>query len=148
MIEKLKDNEAHRIFGDMSDEEQGCLAHIGNENLEYLSPSGSYGVNSFGLSWTPKGKSSLMYPDGIYRIKPDYQPEPEFVDLEIKSEQMLGVYRREHKFLPYNFTNLHYLPSLPNFAGFHREGLTVSLDLEYVAKYIFEGKKVYAKLRK
>lgn len=67
LIEKLKDNEAHRIFEDMTDREQECL----RRHKEI------YGVVEF-LLCTMKWASATgitLYTTSIYRIKPDYQPE-------------------------------------------------------------------------
>ncbi len=85
-----------------------------------------------------------------YILKPDYQPEPEYVDLEIellangfygacKDKKCIGP-------LPYAFTPLHCLPSLLGFDHFVSEG-GQTLHLEHIAQTIRISKKVYARFR-
>ena len=81
---------------------------------------------------------------------------PEYVDLEIvldNTERWLGVYDKNcNTFLPFGFTHLHCLSSLPNFKEFWYE--TEKGNNWYftndglVATYIDEGKKVFARFRK
>ena len=83
---------------------------------------------------------------------------PEFVDLEIiefeqDSGKWLGVLMGGNEIiLPYQFTHLHCLPSLPNFEGFYGEddlvkGGSVFVFAENIARQISEGKKVFARFR-
>ena len=148
LIEKLKDKNYVRVFGLMTPEEQECFMKVGKKNCLFYSLGGwNIGDNEFFVDIT------------TYAIKPDYQSEPEFVDLEIikysqgtvEQSWWLGVWKysdlEEHKFLPHLFTHLHILPSLPNFEGFKEEHVEGTLAIERIARYIHEGKKVFARFR-
>ena len=139
----------------LSKDEQDCMKQANDEGMiQNLKYDGDW--EGFAKPWALLGHGS----NEIFRIKPDYQPEQEFVDLEIvKHSQVtveqnwwLGVWKysdlEEHKFLPHFFTHLHILPSLPNFEGFKEEHVEGTLAIERIARYIHEGKKVFARFRK
>ena len=149
MIEKLKKNKI--AFGLMSPEEQELLRKANTSNCLFYNPGGN---------WLTIRCDMDFDRDRIYAIKPDYQPEPEFVDLEItkhaegtlKQTWWLGVWADERVDLPHAFTHLHCLPSLPGFRYFWYINLAVGTEARihfaHVAKKIDEGKTVYAKLRR
>ena len=142
MIEKLKKNKI--AFGLMSPEEQELLRKANTSNCLFYNPGGN---------WLTIHCDMDFDRDRTYAIKPDYQTEPEFVDLEIFAlDGWLMVQRDSNcEFLPYLQTHLHCLPSLPNFEGFIRKP-TMTIEekwfLQGVAKQISEGHKVYARFRK
>jgi len=118
LINRLKVNEPpnRRIFGDMTAEEQEGLKTTGRDHCQYLN-----GV----MIWEDLLDSGCCFTRSFcYRIKPAYQPEPEYVDLPIiefwgSGIQWLGVERPTgYDFLPSPYTQLNCLTSLPGFAGF------------------------------
>ncbi len=135
LVEKLKDNEAHRIFVDMTGNEQECLRRHKEINVvEYLTGT---------MKWSI-AKGITLYATSIYRIKPDYQPNPGFVDLEITEHlqgprKWLGILSDgsdSNSFLPYQFTHLRYLLGLEEFEGFYlKNGRNVGVEYEWVARY-------------
>jgi len=145
LIEQLKDKNYVRAFGLMTPEEQECFRKVGKKNCRWFT----------GANWVECADPFTWGRVATYAIKPDYQPEPEFVDLEIVSLacsdigkqgiQLLGVL--SVSFLPYHFTHLHCLPNLPNFEGFKEEHVEGTLAIERIARYIHEGKKVFARFR-
>jgi hypothetical protein len=154
LIEKLKDKNYVRAFGLMKPEEQECFRKVGPDNCDIYCTSSKWedasGGGDFCIIWT-------------YTIKPEYQPKPEYVDCEIVKHAQgdieqtwwLGVWKSSrgkiYKFLPYEFTHLHCLPSLPNFEGFHSKENQISefhLSITAVSRIVDEGKKVYARFRK
>ena len=137
LIKKLQDNKAHRIFIDMSEEE--------HQVLWKLKEKGFVQVLTNMMKWTVYS-SGLLNID-IYRINPNYQQEPEFVDLEITvNGQWLGIVSNDIKVLPFVFTKLYELPSLPNFVEFRYEN-GITLYFIHVASKVAQGNKVFARLR-
>ena len=143
LIKRLQDKNYVRAFGLMSPEEQKCFEKVTKHNCLFYSDCRGW-VNTGGLFMN----------GSTYAIKPDYQPEPEYVDLEIEEhEGFLGVWRnRAQYFLPHRFTHLHCLPSLPNFEGFWYQETDIiehkMIMLVNVATLVYEGHKVYPKFRK
>ena len=134
IIKKLKDKTYVRPFGLMAPEEQECFRKVKRyncvcfaESIVWISCSGGIFANVETYAIKPK---------------PDYQPESEFVDLEIAEHAQgivqiwwLGVWKDKHEFLPYDFTHLHYLPSLPKFEGFYlKDSDSVEVRPEWVAR--------------
>lgn len=126
LIKKLKDNKVGWMF--LSEEEQNCLMqandNVGVENLMY---DGEWeGIEN---PWADLsgGKNS------IWRIKPDYQPEPVFVNLKITyNKGLLCAYREDVAITKENFADtfipINYLPSLPNFQGFFSGDMKLRFD--------------------
>ena len=144
LIEKLKDKNYVRVFGLMTPEEQECFMKVGKKNCLFYSLGGwNIGDNEFFVDIT------------TYAINPDYQPEPEFVDLEIvqntdRADKWLGVHGA--LLASYDFVDLHCLPSLPKFKEFwyyrefgHRVDFCCSGK---VASLRDRGETVYARFRK
>lgn len=139
LIEKLKYKTYVRAFGLMSPEEQECFEKVGKENCLYYACKDAW----------DQADSLELHDESTYVIKSDYQPEPEYVDLEIKTDmddhfiEWLGVYDDDSPFeMPHFFTHLHCLPSLPNFEGFWcNNGIPVSLV------HVAAKKTVYARFR-
>lgn len=148
LIEKLKDKTYVRAFGLMSVDERRCFRVVGRTKC------GCYVNNRWNFEDT--GESNTFDDDCTYAIKPDYKPEPEYVDLEIKVHndediKWLGVYNNDAPsgLMPYFFTHLHCLPSLPNFERFYLEdkGVKWPTVTEDIATRIDEGETVYARFR-
>ena len=136
MIEKLKDKDYVRAFGRMKPEEQECFKKVGAINCLFYNYHGKWEVLT-------EDKANFMNCN-TYAIKPEYQPEPEFVDLEIveikdtNDINWLVVVKKDgrHGFLPYILTHLHCLSSLPGFAGFYlKDSKEVQVDFGWVARY-------------
>lgn len=150
IIEKLKDKEYVRAFGLMTPEEQEILRRVGWKNRLQLATNYNYENKFFYEEWIDdcdkiqnKGRHHLTF-----AIKPDYQPEPEYVDLEIVAlGGFLGIKSGNTDIFPFPFTHLHCLPSLPTFEFLHSPGETFKITFWQVATKINEGKKVYARFR-
>lgn len=148
MIEKLKDKNYVRAFGLMTPEEQECLRKVGIKNCEAYKRDGDWG-QAYGDALHQFDKECT------YAIKPDYKPEPEFVDLEIVNSNGALLVIPMHSQGRYDSflsgpTRIHKLPSLPNFECFwwDNNGARWNLAIVYVAKNIDKGHKVYARFRK
>ena len=154
IIEKLKDKNYVRAFMLMSDDEQDCLIKVKWQNRLVLTIKG----------WRDDydripGRERTHF---TYAIKPNYQPEPEYVDylIEICEDTdceegcFLGIKEKLDKspILPHEHTYLYCLPSLSNFDQFWWDSDTGtrfgSVCIENVARLRAEGKKVYARFRK
>jgi len=145
LIEKLKIKYYVRAFGLMLPEEQECFKEVGKGNCLWY----------YSNSWSGNSMSDNCFSNHMtYAIKPDYQPEPEFVDLEITRQgNWLGITRpwaEDYSRFPFDFTHLHCLPSLPGFRGFLRPGhdRDISIDFEEVANFIDRKQKVFVRFRK
>jgi hypothetical protein len=144
LIEKLKNKDCVRPFGLMSEEEQECFKKVGKENCIYYSEH---------ECWSSVSVNQIFQSCITYAIKPDYKPEPEYVDLEIYIND--GIDKRYRLGCSVNnmWRDLHELPSLPNFEGFYMPDPVVKDGYEYlfigtVARNISKGKKVFARFRK
>ncbi len=145
LIEKLKDKNYVRAFGLMSKEEQEVYRKVGRYNCIFFN-----GDNS---TWENYGQ--VFFNGTTYAIKPDYQPEPEYVDLEIVEENgWLGIAAIGYENLvTYPFTHLHCLPSLPNFHCFWKDtgkGHNLSNEIYSITEIsplINKGIKVYARFK-
>jgi len=140
LITQLKNNPEHVIFGDMSQDIQQCLRDVGRENRECLEAD-------YIRVWWARDKSDYLLYNNIYRIKPDYQPKPEYVDLPVVSDMQkwLGV-KIPNRF-PYPFVHLHCLPSLPYFVAFRTEH-DKCVQLGDVATLLAGGHEVFARFRR
>jgi len=146
LIEKLKIKYYVRAFGLMLPEEQECFKEVGKGNCLWY----------YSNSWSGNSMSDNCFSNHMtYAIKPDYQPEPEFVDLEITRQgNWLGITRpwaEDYSRFPSDFNNLHCLPSLPNFEFFFywKETGIREIFFDDVATRIRKDKeKVYARFRK
>ena len=138
LIEKLKDKNYVRAFGLMKPEEQKCLEEANGKNgVIVLLNSG----------WEP-GNMAFDCPHLTYAIKPDYQPEPEFVDLEIHETEdsryaELRSLQADYKGYSLDIADL---VSLPDFVGFHYDEET-AVGLEDVANLMDKKDTVYARFR-
>jgi len=138
LIKQLKEPKQAQPFGLLSKEKQIICEIAGKKNCSLYTCDG----------WV-KPSSGAFSRSTAYILKPDYQPDPEYVDLEIDIEDVFyGVWRTDDSaFLPYPFTSLHCLPSLPGFYRFFLEDAQ-TLHLEHIAERIHNGAKVYARFRK
>ena len=152
IVEKLKDKTYVRAFGLMSPEEQDIYESAGPQNCLILC---QLGHNPRDYEWC-NNEMDFLAGYRTYAIKPDYQPEPEFVDLEIVKELhtfgkkcliVLGcICTEEDIFIP-----LHELPSLPNFEGFYTDKYPMGQLVEYQRisyRINVEKKKVFARFRR
>jgi hypothetical protein len=130
VIEKLKDKKYVRAFGLMSPEEQELLRKANTSNCLFYNPGGN---------WLTIRCDMDFDRDRTYAIKPDYQPEPEYVDLEIVEgkDGFLGVYNKEPiPMTNFPFVHIHCLLSLPNFKGFYIKGSdNVEVEPQWVARH-------------
>jgi hypothetical protein len=135
LIEKLKKNE--KPFGLLSKEEQECLNKI---PLKYI--KGFYGE---------KWETPMSFVRHIaYYICPDYQPEPEYEDYEIKENgNQLGIWEEIEEGVSH-WIPLWEIPAEPKFKEFWYElyGYNVSTTIDKVASEIRNGYKVFARLYK
>ena len=145
LIERLKTNESpHRIFADMTPEKQACLKAVPVNYREYLTFKSE--KQTMSLHWSCcDAFGSALFPMNVYRIKSDYQPEPEYVDYPVATfesggERWLGIFRGTVN----AWTHLHCLPSLPGFRGFWDE-LNIWIEGDKVAECIANGSKVIAR---
>jgi hypothetical protein len=141
LIEKLKDKTYVRAFGLMLPEEQKCFRDAGTKNCLFLSEPAKDFIQA-------PDDYVLFYFATTYAIKPDYQPEPEFEDIEIiKQGNWLGITRPwagDYSRFPHDFTHLYCLPSLPNFLGF----FTGDMKLRYDEVSTHMQGKPYVRFRK
>jgi len=154
IIEKLKDKNYVRAFGLMTPEEQECFKKVGLNNCIRYAGKKVQDEKNF---WERAPETIHFSLLATYVIKPDYQPEPEYVNLEIVkgNDNFLGIHRRifsNDPPIPFSFTHLHCVPSLSNFDQFWWDSDTGtrfgSVCIENVARLRAEGKKVYARFRK
>jgi hypothetical protein len=140
IIKKLKDKTYVRAFGLMTQEERDCFKKVGKGNCVYFSSSNGW----FGCIEDSCG-FMIEY---TYAIKPDYQPEPEYVDL--------GIYHNTaYKYLGADLEDGYYfiqnLSGLPNFEGFYINKYSDWTPAEYQRishRIEVEKKKVFARFRK
>lgn len=143
LIEQLKDPKQAQAFGIYQQyypKKEETLKNAGKENLLYHDLP----------EWRAK-KEARFFSYSTYILKPDYQPEPEYVNLEIELEDGFYGAWRERELLPCIFTHLHCLPCLPGFHGFwgdENPKCEDDLACQYVGREIEKGKKVYARFRK
>jgi len=133
LIEKLKKNEMP--FCLLTKEEQKCLKEVGKEYCQYFD----------GSKWNSRG-GTLFILDATYRIKPDYQSEPEYEEYEItaNADTWLGCYvggKINH------WIRLYKVPALPNFDCFFVEG-GCTINTNHVSNIVYSGRKVFARFRK
>jgi len=153
LIEKLKDKTYVRAFGLMTPEERECLMKIGRANCEYYTNTYNWTTTNT-YNWTTIGNRDFSQ-SVTYAIKPDYQPESEFVDLEIKiidNGRHLGVNTQGKLHFNYGVVCLYELSSLPNFFDFwyktEKGDKWCFTNNGLVATYRAKGKTVYARFRK
>ena len=140
LIEKLKDNTTP--YGLCSNEERATFESVGANNCRV------YNFNGWGNSLNTPHKFSCQL---AYQIKSDYQPEPEYADLEITTDCKEGIGLGVHSCfqcqLPRRWMAIHELPSLPGFRGFlDDKGST--LQITWIAERISRGQKVIARFDK
>ena len=142
IIERLKNNDAHRIFADLTPEEQDCIK-MAVPNIEIL----SWDLLTHKLCWLPFITTDVIrWSERAFRIKPEYQPEPEYEYLEIGiHEDALGIWADEDGITM--FTYLQSLPALPKFRGYS-DGNSVFYVTGLVATKRAEGKKVRVRFEK
>jgi hypothetical protein len=147
LIEKLKDPKQAQPYGILSEDEQAVLNKAGMSMCRVYCGT-----------WEPTG-GMYFCENSAYILKPDYEPEPEYEDYEIRDTGgLLGIQndcgeRRIFHFdaLPYDYIHLHCLPSLPNFVGFYVAPKTPGerpILMVNVATAIREGHTVVARFVK
>jgi hypothetical protein len=135
LIEKLKKNKV--VFGLLEPIEQTFLRGIGAENCLVYAAGPEI--------WDTATEDDFCR--GLtYAIKPDYQSEPEYVDVEIevKGRRLIAT---DYSGILTGPTAIHMLPSLPNFEGFWKNNIHEHIYLDLVAMNVSKGRKVYARFR-
>ncbi len=148
IITKLKDKTKVKAFGLMEPEEREVYEKVGKKNCLY------YGGTITEWIEVAVGYESFSSKD-TYAIKPDYQPESEFVDLEIRqAKDFLGIEagRSLGVLINGDFTRLGYLVDDPKFNGFC-SGVSYIMREAFwivgtVASIKENGKKVWVRIRK
>lgn len=124
IIEKLKDPKQAQPLCLRSKEEQKILIKAAPKNCLFLCDR---------LGWTEN-----------YILKPDYEPESEWMDVEVKVAGIrLQVHVPDRGMWP-----IQSLPSFVKFIKFWRADDESTQAPEDVATLIYEGKKVFARFRK
>ena len=140
LIEKLKDKNYVRAFGLLDPEERKCMEKVKKAHC----------LCFHGGQWGgPNNSNDCFNYQYTYAIKPDYQPEPEFVDLKIKiinNGRNLGISTQDKLNINYGVVYLYEVPSLPNFVAFRLESVP-NIRISRVASAISEGKTVFARFR-
>ena len=139
LIEQLKKPEKAQPLGLLSGEKQEVFRKARIENC----------LDFRGMTWE-KPSHNFHYAN-TYILNPDYKPESEYVDLEIQlHEGFYGAWSPskddESIVLPFRFTHLHCLLSLPGFDHFERDTGQILLS-EHVANAIYSDGKVFARFR-
>jgi len=110
MIEQLKNNKV--CFGELSAEEKEVFNKVGPENC----------LLRHHAKWMALRSKAKFYHHFTYKIRSDYQPDQEYVDLEIvENDGWLGADSSELPNSPFQaneFVHLHCLLSMPGFVGF------------------------------
>ena len=140
MIEQLKHNKA--CFGELSTEEQEVFKKVGSENC----------LVRHQIIWRALPSDAKFYHNFTYRIRSDYQPEPEYIDLEvIENFGWLGVESAELPEPSCQFTHIQRLPSLPGFVCFWWEDEKERRETRIIGEVANQRrheKKVYARIEK
>ena len=144
MIEKLKDKNRAQPFFMRSEEEQAILIEAGPEFCLTTS-AGQY------PTWNNATGPIACWKLEPYILKPDYQPEPEYEDIEIiDTGGILGIqnggHERRFDTFPYDWIHLHVIPSLPQFHHFCRaDNLNGAVPVASIARIFAKKDKVYAR---
>jgi hypothetical protein len=137
IIEKLKKPTLAQPFGLLPESQQDILGTAGKANCLY-----------YRGSWEQPVRGRFA-DDTTYILKPDYQPEPEYEDINIVGYGLyLGAYGGLGSILPHHFNHLHILTALPSFVGFFRLDNRNRVRPDCVATKIREGHKVVARFVK
>lgn len=140
LIKKLKQNE--KPFGLLNKEEQEYLKEVGRNNCLFFN----------GNKWINLDRGTFFILDNTYRIKSDYNPEPEYTDYKIK---LLHFVKKNQYLLGIEIHNikwpLYKIPSILNFDCFwvNVEGKGCpelnAIRMEKIAHGIKEGFEIYAR---
>ncbi len=116
LIQLLKDNE--KPFGLMSAEMQEAMRQIGKNGFEryFARGNGTWGEHDM--------TSRVFLHDTAYRLRPDYEDEPEIVECEIYPDEKDGLLTYMRKDNP---TFLIAAADDPNFIGFKFKDGTVAI---------------------
>ena len=136
IIEHLKDKSKARPYGLRSPEEQEIFRKAGKPNVLYYSINGTWELLT-NPSW---------YSDSTYVLNPDYQPEPEFIDIEIVPDGIFWKLRESMPGCTAN-TSLRTAPIHQKFVQF-RTGDTYTRHTGIATGWANEGDKVVARFRK
>jgi len=137
-IAKLKDPAQAQPYWMRSKEEQ--------EVLKSAAPNGLVATwSSLFPKWRDNTSEASALANNVYILKPDYKPEPEYVDCPV----FVGGFNRLTLTLNGNAMSIVDAITHPNFVGFFIiEGHRECLNIEAVATAIREGHKVVARFRK
>lgn len=136
IIEHLKAKPHAQPFGLRTSEEQEVFKKATRRNcLIYIETD----------TWRlPSRVDSFFAKDRTYILKPDYEPEPEYVDIEVVLHN-----KRLRCDVPFDeWTSIEHLMSLEKFIRFFQVGLAeYSVPLEKVSILVYEGKTIKARFR-
>lgn len=142
LIEKLKDPKQAQPFCLRSEEERVILTKADPSNCLLMS-----GVNK----WTPSRNHASLSTTDTYILKPDYEPEPEYEDIEVVAD-VEGALRLSHAISgKFGQLRIDIISSRKDFVGFFYD-INSTHDhcgtASRVAREIREGHKVYARFVK
>ena len=134
IIETMKVNTRGWMF--LSPAEQECLREVskdgGVDNLEYDG------------EWKSEELCSMVTPSSIWRIRSDYEPEPEYIDIEVV--RVKGENRLKEGCPNSQYTYLWWVQCDKDFVGFLTDEGWIALDR--VATTLYSGDFVVARFRK
>ncbi|MFA5298716.1 MAG: hypothetical protein WC389_10975 [Lutibacter sp.] len=135
IIKALKENTS--AFGLMPKELQEAARKIAGDNFEVYD----------GTLWYIAFDVAFNVPYKAYRLRPDYQPKPEYEKFEIVPD---GVYLRMfmRKGQIETFIPINNMMERVDFAHFETELENKHIPIEDIATYIHNGGKVFVVLRK
>lgn len=138
IITKLKDKTQAQPFGLRSKEEQEVQQKAGRENVLFFD----------GREWTTIGGGPGGFADmHTYILKPDYEPEPEYVDWKIEAVNDLLCVAERPIGKAISYKPLYCVPAMPNFVKFVEDCHGNICSLDCVANLIHGGHKVFARFR-
>ena len=126
LIKKLKENK--EAFGLMSEEMQTAMKKLHTRHFIER-----YEVNKTWMLW-----SAALWGNDTYRLRPDYQAEPEY-----EKKKIVEVAGRLQYYRGVSYKVAVYAVSTPNFSHFENEAGQIQ-PIIGVASCIREGHKVYA----
>ena len=138
IIEHLKDKSKAQPYGLRTPEEQAVLTTAGKKHALYLR-------GCTNAKWDkPVNDGSPYYEDCTYILNPDYQPEPEFLDIEVVRVE--GEIRLKENCPNSQYTYLWWAQCDKDFVGFLTDEGWIAFDR--VATTLYGRKKVVARFRK
>ena len=136
IIEHLKDKSKAQPYGLRTEEEQAVLKKAGPANCIHA-------TGNEHLEWS---QSKHTWAGAAYILKPDYQPEPEFIDIELVLD---GVFWELKKAMPgcAAFTRVERAPIHQQFVHFRKDSNHYTRHAGRATDWANEGQKVVARFR-